>query len=212
VNRVLQIAAITALVLVAALAGEVGYTVHLLRPHLLVTLQNVDRTVIIAGGAATNLEKASRAWELQSSAQAKAVTRAMNQVSSAANELEQTAAIVAVDIDTTSKNINQRILPGLDQALNQQNTLLIGNQRRLQRDLDQLNQVLVDSSNRINDPNVAGTLAHLNETAANVSATTADLKAIADKAKEEYTKPVKLWWAVVRELIGIGGNLAQMIK
>lgn len=191
------------------LAGELAWTVHELRPNIAVTLENVDRTVIIAGAAAGNLERASRAWEQASKQQASETTRAMSSVSAAAKQLTGF-------ISRTDNSLNAELLPTLTDTVAKQNTALLETEKQLQGNLSemasttqQLQTVLSHADERITDPSIKLSLDNVAESSANLAASTKDVKQVLDKFRETYLKAPNMAYAVFKELLSIGSQGVQ---
>ncbi len=136
-SRAVQIAGLAALVTLAWLGGELAWSVHVARPHLLVTLENVDRTVIVAGAAAGDVERSARVWESASKAQIAASTAVLGSTKSALSALQ-------VLVSKTDAQLNGYILPSLATAVSQQNQSLLATQKGLQDELEAFRPVLAN--------------------------------------------------------------------
>lgn len=201
------------------LAGELAWTVHKVRPRLEVTLSNLDRTIIIAGAAATHLEKASGQWQEASKQQAKESTEILVASKVALGRI----SLLASNLDT---QLNKSLIPSISIAVESQSRALLSSETKLTSVLDDMAQtttqaqkVLETANEHLSNPAIAQSLQNIEATTANVAASTAeadkaitDLRQIADKARETYLKPVNLWWAVVKELLPLAGSAAQVVK
>jgi hypothetical protein len=203
--RVLEAVALAALI---AVLGELAWTIHRLRPKLEVTLSNLDRTVIIAGAAAGNLERAARVWEQASKEQASRTSEAMSNVSAVAKDL-------SMFISRTDNSVNSSLLPALSQAIEQQNASLLESQKSLQANLSgmaqvmtDLQQTLGDADKVIADPKLKEILADTDEDVKQLkpmlesgTATAEDVQRVADKIAGQYTKARNLWFAGAQWLL-----------
>jgi hypothetical protein len=214
--KIFQVLALAALVVVF---GEVAWTVHRVRPKMEVTISNIDRTVIIAGAAATHLEKAAGTWQQASKAQALETSQAMSNVSAAAGQL-------ITFISKTDDSINSRLLPALTTSIEQQNASLLETQKELRENLSQmgqataqLQQTLAAADAQISNPAIQESIANLAAATQNanhgmeqLAAIATDGRQVADKARETYLKPVNLWWNLVKTLLPLAGSAAQVVK
>jgi hypothetical protein len=71
--------------------------------------------------------------------------------------------------------------------------------------LDQLNQ---DAA----DPAIHSSLEQIQLVTTNVAGTSKDLKDVADKFRNDYLKPQKFAWELLKSLAGMGGSVSQMVK
>src|SRR5258708_15272393 len=154
------------------LCCEGAYTLHVSRPKLLVTVENVDRTVIVAGVAATHFEKASKTWESSSQEQALQTTKAMSSVSVAAGRLSSF-------ISRTDDSLNVLLAPSINNAIVQENQSLLktqadlqGNLLELSKAISQSNKVLNDADAHINSPDIQLTLDNVATSSANLASAT----------------------------------------
>lgn len=211
-QRAIQIATLAALTAIVALAVEGVIALHSLRPRAAVTLDNLDRTIIIAGVAATHLEKASDVWEKASAEQSSKTLAVLSDANVAVNRF-------STFISRTDSSLNLSLAPALMQSVQQQNVSLLETQVALRSSLSRVESTVGDIDSRVNDPAIASSVHRIDmaagemvESMANVKATTADIKQVADKVREDYLKPQKFAWALVKELAGFGGSIANMIK
>jgi hypothetical protein len=207
-QKVLRVFEALALAALIALLGELAWTVHRLRPKLEVTISNLDRTVIIAGAAATHLEKAAGTWEQASKEQASKTTKAMSDVSVAAASFSTFAS-------HTDKSVNFSLLPIARQAIDQQNAALLTSQKDLQANLSQMLQAtqqfqrtLVAAEGVIGDPKLREILADTDEDIKQLkpmlesgTATAEDVQRVADKIADQYTKARNIWIAGAQWLV-----------
>jgi len=194
------------------------YTLHI-APKIKQTVEDTDRAVIIAAGAATNVELGARQWKAQSESQAKSSTETFQNLSAAASSLNSL-------ISSTNKNLNLTLLPSLSKAISDQNTALLTSEKDLQDNLAAIGQVTVgaqqtiaDADKAITDPAIKVSLSNLAEATKQLdigmeqtTAIAADGRQVADKFRETYLKPQKFAWELLKQLVGLGGSMAQMIK
>ena len=195
------------------LAGEFAWTVHRIRPHLEVTLSNLDKTIIVAGVAATHLEKASRTWESSSQEQVLQTTKAMSNVSAAASRLSSF-------ISRTDNSLNVLLAPSINNAIVQENQSLLKTQADLQENLlelskaiSQSNKVLSDADAQINNPAIKESVDSLAEAAQNTASATSEAAASMTKVREgvtyevnELMKPVRKAKVVLLFIAQIAGK------
>jgi hypothetical protein len=166
--------AVVVLVLLVFILGMVAHVVYQVGPKLDGLVTDADRTIVIAAGAATNVEKASRAWESASKDQASATLTAMQSVTAVAKQ-------VSVFISKTDDSINSRFVPALQTSLEQQNASLLANQSQFSSEMkdmeaatQQLQKTLADADAVIADPAMKETLANAATSSQNLASATAD--------------------------------------
>lgn len=147
------------------LAGECAWTVHRVRPHLEVTLSNLDRTIIVAGVAATHLEKASNTWEKSSMDQSRDTTKFLALGSKTMLSLNNLLV-------STNSSLNSQLLPSLSNAIREQNESLLESQKRFQSNLSESQKVLADADAQINNPAIKESVDSLAEAAQNTASAT----------------------------------------
>lgn len=212
----LQLVGILALAVLCVLMGEMAWTTHRIRPKLEVTISNIDRTVIIVGVAATHFEKASAVWEASSKQQAEETTAAMRSISSTAVAYGDLAR-------KTNLSLNTQIFPALMATINSQDSQLTETQTQLRTTLSQFSRdssatlaqsksFLDQLSQDASDPAIHSTLVNVDATATNIAGTSKDVKDVADKFRNDYLKPQKFAWELLKSLAGMGGSMAQMVK
>ena len=176
--------------------GEVAYTVHVVRPKILVTITNVDRAAIAAGAAAGNLEKASRAWEKSSQDTASNTLKAMSNVSAAAAQLTSSVSVV-------EKSVSGLLLTS-EQVITQQSANLSTSQTALQNSLlevqktnQALQKTLVDADAQIANPAIGQSVNNLAEmtkqgaaTMTEAAGTVKDVHTAADYELKQLLAPV----------------------
>jgi hypothetical protein len=212
---------LTALLLAAGIAtlGEIAWTIQRIRPKLEVTITNIDRATIAAGAAAGNLEKASRSWQAASESQSKLSTAVLAST-------RETLASLQTLARRTDASLNDSVLPVLAGAVAHQDQALLESQKQLQQNLSQMGQataeaqkVLADADVQISNPAIKESLdglaeasKQLNASMEQATAIATDGRQVADKFRETYLKPQKFAWQLLKELIGLGGSMAQMVK
>src|SRR5258708_38396116 len=122
---------------------EGAYTLHVLRPKLLVTVENVDRATIAAGVAASHLEKGSDIWLQASKTQATETTKAMRSV----NAVAERASIL---LSRTDDSLNANLLPSLTKTIQDQNGALLESESFLKENLLASQKLLLDADAQIN--------------------------------------------------------------
>ena len=200
---ILDCAKLLAYCALIVLLGEAAWAIHRLRPKAEVIAANLDRTVIIAGAAAGNLERSSKAWEQASKEQSTQTSLAMSRVSAAAGQLSGF-------ITNTDKSVNASLLPAMTEAIRSQNAALLTNQQELTGDLrhlaettTQLQKVLADADHTISGPELKETLQNTADATKNavvvtqnLAATTADVREGVHYEVRQLEAPVTKFKAV----------------
>jgi hypothetical protein len=132
---------------------------------------DLDRTVIIVAGAATNVEKASRAWELTSKLQAleatSVLTATKNSLVSMQTDVHSVAASANSLILLTSKAIDHQ-----DQSLLESQADLQANLKAMLLATQTLQSTLSDVDKQVTSPDIQKTLDGVAASADNLAATT----------------------------------------
>lgn len=206
-----------ALVALIVLLGEVAWTVHRIRPKVEVTIANLDRTVIVAGAAATHLEKAAATWQKASEVQAENSSAVLKAAKESLNG-------VSAFVTRTDASLNQHLLPTIDSAISSQSNALLETQQQLQSNLQdmqratgQLQATLADADAVIADPNLRASIFNLEQATANTSQAIAhlegslkDVQEVADYEKKQIMRPVALWKTIAKFLLQ-GGSQARIL-
>jgi hypothetical protein len=209
----MQIVKILCLVAATWFFAELAWTIHAVRPKALVTIDNVDRTVIVTGAAAGDVEKAARKWQEASESQVAATSTVLSDVSVLVG---RTTALLS----RTDNSLNSLLTPQILSALNQQNAALLSNQERLQGNLTalqsatvSLNKTLTDADAQVSNPAISNSLSNLeastlnlNAGVKNLTAVTADAKSAADYELQQLQKPEKVWMAFLKFVLQYGAN------
>lgn len=197
-QRILRFAQCLSLFGLAILSAEAAWTIHFLRPKVAVTVSNTDRAMIAVGAAAGNLEKASREWQQASKDQASETTKAMSNVSAAADRF-------STFISNTDRSVNSDLIPHLATAVKDQNDALISTQKELQASIARMGlataeaqKVLADADAQISNPAVKESVDSLAVTAHNTAdltehaaATMKSVRSGVEYEVAEIEKPVK---------------------
>jgi len=201
-----------------ALTASLTYFAWRLEPKVEMTLRAVHAAADESALTAQNIRETSAIWKKASADQSSAITSAARGVTAAARQLSASAS--GVEQSSTA------FLSELTQDAHEQNTALLANQRQLQTNLreiqgatGELRQTLQDADRQINDPAIGETLASLKSASQSASAgldeankSLTDVHQIADKARETYLKPINLWWAVFKQVLGIGPPIVTAIR
>jgi chromosome segregation ATPase len=208
-----QVCIVAVTLMLCITLGEVAWTIHTSRSHLNQTLTDLDRTVIIAGATAGDVERASRKWEEASESQIQATTKVLSSVSAV-------AAQTGVLLSRTDNSLNSLLTPQMLSALNQQNDALLSNQAALRDNLsalrsatDSLKLTLSDADKQIASPQIANSLSNIEASTLNLNAgiknltgVTADAKAAADYELAQLQKPEKVWMAILKFVLQYGAD------
>jgi preprotein translocase subunit YajC len=124
----------------------------------------------------------------------------------------------------------QAAIDTLNSAIAAQNSALLETQGDLRNNLkqmltatEQLQGAIADGDKLITDPGIHATVVNLQAATADLdasikqldvmlqsgTATAKDIQAVADKLREQYTKAQNLYYAIARELLGIGSEAVQ---
>src|SRR5271168_1158584 len=109
------------------------------------SLTNLNRTIVIAAGAFTNIEKGGRAWEKNSDAQAKQSTETLTNLNAAAKSLDSF-------VTSTDKSLNLLLLPSLSRAINEQNEKLLESWRSVDAAGIEATAMLADADRVVANP------------------------------------------------------------
>lgn len=186
--------------------GELAWTMHTVRPHLNITLENIDRTVIVAGAAAGDIERSARAWEAASKTQATQTTVALSHVTAAANALSSF-------VSKTDSSLNANLIPTASSVLSAQNVALLENQAQLRSSLQTLETTISDADKQIASPQIANSLSNIEASTLNLNAgiknltgVTADAKDAADYELAQLKKPIAVWRRVLQFVLSSGSD------
>jgi hypothetical protein len=185
---------------------EVRGFVHDVRSHTVVTLENLDRNLIVLGVTLTEVQKGAKSWQQASDIQSKSATAVLGSV-------QATTASLQTLVKRTDASLNDSVLPSLAASVNTQNQALLQTQSDLQTGLTLLQQTLKDADAQIKDPAIAQSLANiqastqnLNAGIVNLTGVTADAKNLADYEVKQLETPEKVWLAVLKFVLGYGAS------
>ena len=188
IREVVEIVALLALI---ALCVIIAYYALKTAPRVRQTVEDLDRSVIIIGATATNLEKASRVWQQASQDQASVTSKAMSNVSAAA------AAVTSLAFHTDS-SINSNLIPSLTATVRDQNAQLVETQHELQKQLAGVGavtastqQMIVDADVQIKNPDIAATFKSVAVTTDQAAKTMTKVQEGVTYEVNEIMKPVK---------------------
>jgi hypothetical protein len=203
----IKLACLVALTIIGCAVGlELNSTLRDIHAHTVVTLENLDRNLIVLGVTLTEVQKGAKEWQTASTIQASTSTALLRSVNSSVAELRRTVA-------NTDAQLNGNLLPALTTSITQQNQSLTSNQNLLGISLTQLQQILRDADAQIKDPAIAQSLANiqastqnLNAGIVNLTGVTADAKNLADYEVKQLETPEKVWLAVLKFVLGYGAS------
>lgn len=210
-----------ALFLLIAILWFVLVLVYALRVTVETTLRDTHSTVLEAGLTLKNLREASNEWKNSSAAQAAYATAAAKQIQ--ADLL--TANRLLMDIDGLVPRFSDAVVHA-DGAIVQASAQLTATAQQMQPVFAGLAQDADELGKTIGDPAIKSTLENLNVASFELAesskhltamlesgeATTKDVQKVADKVAYEYTKTRNLAYALFKELLGLGGSAAQIVK
>ena len=159
--------------------------------------EDLDRTIIIVAGAATNFEKASRQWEKSSTEQSASATKTFTNLNAAATSLNSLFSL-------TNSSLNSQLLPALSMAITDQNAALLKTQADLQANLGsigqataQTQQMIAHADALVSDPAIKTSIDSLAAASQNTAdatkeaaGTMKDVHAAVDYEVHELTKPI----------------------
>lgn len=185
---------------------ELNSTLRDIHAHTTVTLENLDRNLIILGVTLTEVQKGAKEWQTASVIQSKSATAVLGSV-------QATTASLQTLVRRTDASLNDSVLPSLAASVNTQNQALLQTQSNLQTGLTLLQQTLRDADAQIKDPALAASLANIQASTGNLNAgiqnlvgVTADAKTAADYELAQLQKPGKIWLDVLKFVLGYGSD------
>lgn len=193
--------------------GELAWTMHTVRPHLIQTVTDLDRTVIIAGGAARDVELGARQWQTASSAQLAATQNILRGANQALSNVNAGAAALTTFISRTDKSLNDGLFSEATSVLATQASELSSNQTKLSESLSTLTKTLTDADTTIASPQIANSLSNIEASTLNLNAgiknltgVTADAKDAADYELAQLKKPIAVWRRVLQFVLSSGSD------
>jgi hypothetical protein len=170
------------------------------------TLSNLNRTIVIASGAFTNIEKGGRAWKENSDAQAKVTTDALRSLSASAKSLDGL-------ISSTDRSLNLSLLPSLSRAIDDQNEALKKSEANIDAVVTVATATIEDADRQIANPRIAESVDNLADSSKSLSIATASGAASMQKVQQgvEYEvnslmKPVRKAKAVLLFVVTMLGH------
>jgi methyl-accepting chemotaxis protein len=188
-------------------------------------------TIVQVHDAAVSVKNVSGAVD-------KAMAAETKRIDASTLEFQKTEAASRLLIVRTNASINgspdvRGLLPELTKVVASGDVLVRQAGDDLQRVSDRLTPILSSAGRAadsaavaLGNPAIQHSLEHLDEATASVAASaqhidtgTASMAAIAkdgqdvaDKFRNDYMKPQKFAWQLLKELVGLGGSFAQMVK
>jgi len=218
VTRLIQILHALALALLCAILAPLAYEVWHERPTF---ESGVRRTWALVGRAEQTMdaiEKGATTWQEASKQQSKSSTRILVAT-------QQSLSNLSAFVSRTDSNINGTLLPRLSHAIDQQNDALLVSQNDLQANLkemlgatQQLQRTMAAAETVIADPQIKqlivdldSNMKQLNLLLQSGTATADDVKRVADKFAEQYTKARNIYYAVFKEVLSVGSQGVQFV-
>ncbi|HWH59339.1 MAG TPA: hypothetical protein VN682_17045 [Terriglobales bacterium] len=185
---------------------EASSLLHDVHAHATVTLENLDRNLIVLGVTLSEVQKGAKEWQTASKTQASAITQA-------AQQLNVSAARLSSFLSATDESLNSELLPQLRAAIDAQNAATLSNQQSLNSSFISLQQVLRDADAQINNPAIGQSLANiatgtesLADSAKHIDGVATDAKNLADYEVKQLETPEKVWLAVLKFVLGYGAS------
>lgn len=204
-STIREVVQIVALLAIIALCAIIAYYALKTAPRVGQTVEDLDRSVIIIGATATNLEKASRVWQQASQDQASVTSKAMSNVSAAA------AAVTSLALHTDS-SINSNLIPSLTATVSDQNAQLVETQRELQKQLAGVGAVtastqrmIADADTQVKNPDIAATFKSVATTTNEAAGTMTSIHRGVDYEVSELMKPISKVKAVALAVLKAAG-------
>ena len=170
------------------------------------TLENLNRTVVIAAGAFTNVEKGARSWRDNSDAQATQSTEALKNLNAAAKSLDSL-------VISTDKSLNSLLLPSLSAAIDDQNAALRQTERNVDAAVTVATATLADADRQLANPRIAESVDNVADSSKSLAIATAAGAATLQKVQQgvEYEvnslmKPVRKAKAVLLFIVTMLGH------
>lgn len=141
-------------------------------------------------------------------------------------ETYKTAAAARLLIVRTDKSLNDKLIPQIQMEIEgtrvDLHEAIVDSNRLMARATD----LVTHADGILTDPNLRQMIANLaeathdldisikqlNSMLVSTTATAEDVRKVADKVAEQYTKARNLYYALLKELLNMGGSAAQMIK
>ena len=128
-------------------------------------------------------------------------------------------------VEATIRGVNDGLIPQLSATIQSTNSLsqqigadLTATTNGLQPILANLAVASKGAADSMADPAILSALHHIDATAANVetstgylAGTTKDVEDMADAARKAYLKPVSWWWALVKDVLPPGADIAVAV-
>lgn len=216
-SRLVDILRACAWCALTALCIVLTITVVEVAPRLLATLELANRTIGEAGEAVTNLRDASRAWNKNSDAQAKAILEAEKQTTKTMSDFDEL-------ISHTDTQLNGQVLPQLANAISHQDAALEDTERQVatatatfSRDssamLVQTTTLIRQLSQDATDPAIKESLQRVAASLEQVQGMATDGHTMTTMTVEQLKKlyaPKRLAVELFQRLLGFAGPAAQI--
>jgi archaellum component FlaC len=212
----LTLGALFFLIEAGILVRRVQMAVPGIASELSATLTDTRRTVVIVGGAATNIERSTRQWKDQSLSQSQAATEATKRLNSDLQELGTLLSTADSALETQSKSLSDletQVGTSIESTLAQTSPTLL-NLSTASESLSKQLPPILDNLSQTSAQTV--TISKNVSTATEeVSLTTHDVREVADAFRNDYLKPRNRIWAEFKALLSIGsaaGSISQLAK
>jgi hypothetical protein len=212
----LHLAGILALLSVGWLCLTLSATVQRLEPQVSMTLRGLHASANETALTMKNVREGTLEWKKASQAQALYSTEA-------AAQLKRDLVDIDALVKRTDAQLNDGVLPDLAHAVTHQDAELAATQAQVRITLFNFSRdssaTLAQSKNLLDqldqdasDPAIHSSLEQIQLVTTNVAGTSKDLKDVADKFRNDYLKPQKFAWELLKSLAGMGGSVASMVK
>jgi len=183
----------------AFLLIEAGLAVRDVRtktvPQVTQAATDIDRTAIVVGGVATNIERSTRSWQAKQNQLAESALQATNTLNSDLTGLGTLLSTANFAVSTASNSAS-----GLSQKASEELIQLQVLSSAVKPILTQISATMQSLS--VSSQSLSETLTasepHLIATTANLDASSADVKEVTDHYKQTLLHPVKSFWHGVR--------------
>lgn len=219
VETLLQAVKLAVFLCLAVALFEVCFLLHDARALIVQT--SADETAI-ANGAKQLIATA----QLASNEAVVAEKEQITNLQKTSLEVYKTTAAARLVLVRLDRSLNDQVAPQLAQTLKDTDAAMLQASKNLndmteglRPSLDNLAAASKAAAENLSDPSIRESLENVDEltkqtaaTAANVNLATQDIRQVTEKVKNDYLKPQKFAWSLLKQLAGLGGNLAQMVK
>lgn len=193
------------LTITIAILIPIFYEVWHQRPAFESNVRKVDAIITHAEYTLKSTDEAVAQWNKASKVQIQASTSVLTQTNQTLVRFQSLVSNMDVSLTT--------LLSQSTMAIDQQNQSLLETQLQLRKELVemekttiQLQTTLAQANLVLSDPNITTTLASLSDGVKQLDESATDVRIVADKFRDDFTKPANRAWAAIKAIIGLGGQ------